>query len=137
LDEWFETDGKTEVIPEELTTHGASDFVALPMGSTNRNKIAGANADDLLIGHTNNDVKIRLEPDGTVNITGTRINLGDEVGALALALAQEVNDNFTAFKAGFDAHIHPDITSGGFTGVPTVSLGSPGDVSSAKVFTDS
>lgn len=136
LDEWFETDGKTEVIPEELTTHGASDFVALPMGSTNRNKIAGANADDLLIGHTNNDVKIRLEPDGTVNITASRINLGDEAGALALALAQEVNDNFTAFRTAYNAHIHIDPLSG-VTGIPTVPLGSPGDVSSEKVFTDS
>jgi hypothetical protein len=68
---------------------------------------------------------IKLKPDGTVEIHGTRVDLGAAAlsDAQRVAIGALVDARLTKLQAAFDAHVHASVTS---LGTPTPPTAVPG-----------
>lgn len=105
IDDWYQTNGAQEVIPEDLRKHHPSDLFALVMGGTARNKIDNLSGENLMMGHEDGALRVRFTP-AEIQIICDAIRIGTEAGALALAKAQDVEDEFNDFKNWANAHTH-------------------------------
>ncbi len=126
-DEWFASDGKTKVSPQDLRMMDPSDFVVIAGLNTQQRKIGKADPKDRVIGHKDGNTKIVLKSNGTVSMVGSRFNFGSESAGTALAKGSASDSNFSALQIKVDA-------LAALFGLPP--LGPLPGVSSGKVFTN-
>lgn len=127
LDEWFASDGKTQVSPADLRMMDVSDAICIPGLFPERNAKGKADAENLYISHEEEKTILKLTPDGKFNLIGSRLNIGAESASTALAKGSTSDSNFTALQVKVDA-------IGALLGVPP--LGALPGVSSGKAFTN-
>lgn len=107
IDEWYNSDGKSPVTPEDIRSHDISDAIAIPGLFPKNNNQGEANEKDLIISHKDGRVKLVLKPNGEIEITGTkfsfigdRMNIGSTGASAALAKAQQTDSNFSDLVSG-------------------------------------
>ena len=86
LDEWWQTEGRQKITPQDLRMHDGSDAVAiLGPGTAKRKLPANASHDDNLVISVS-DTRIIVKPDGTVTIEGSRLNIGSDSASTSVVV---------------------------------------------------
>ena len=125
--EWWLSDGREQVWPEDLRLHPESAAICLPRLFPQGAKKGDGNDSDLIIQHEKG-VDLRITASGELQVKADKVRLGSLSAGTAIAKADTTNSNMTALQVKIDA-------IGAILGVPP--LGVLPSVSSNKVFTDS
>lgn len=136
LDAWIDSDGQTQLDPQDSRRHHISDAIALVGLSPAGNSLPALSADDLVIGLEDGTFEMHVEPGGDMWMKTPKVMLGANNAAKALALAEKVEAELNSQRSWAATHQHP--TAG--SGPPSPPLSPPpavGSTASAKVFTDS
>lgn len=138
IDEWWQSDGQTDVTPQLMDTHSETDCFVLagklmPQGAI----ICDLDADDFLITHDDGSVEVRLKPDGEVQIKATKVRMGTLTANKALALAEKVESSLNDIKLAFNTHVHAGVVTGpGSSLIPSSLISTTFDVKSETVFSN-
>lgn len=135
-DEWFASDGKTKVSPQDLRMMDPSDFIVIAGVNTENHKIAKADPKDRVLGHKDGKMMITLKADGTFTAHGSRFNFGSKSASTPLAKGNTTNDNFDAVKNKINEIITICSGTGGLLIPPPPPIATLSSVSSGKVFTN-
>lgn len=130
LDEWLARGGR-DVVAGDPRRFDAADAVVLPGLRPAPDQLSGdaVRAATLVLKQGSSRVEVRA--DGVVTIFAAEVRLGDD-SAVALALANLVNDNFAALRTAFNAHTHISAAPGAATATPLPVLGAFGSVAATK-----
>ncbi len=128
IDEWWATDGSTEVSPLDLTAHGITGAFAIPGPPTKQARLQGraVNDADMILRHTDG-TELKLGRNKTVSLTADRLNIGSDSASTALAKGQVTEDHINAILARVN-------TLSAVLSLPPVVL--TGSVKSGKAFTN-
>lgn len=127
MDDWFASDGKTQVTPTRQDLHSVSDVIAIAGLFPSGNITGRANGKDWIIWHKDGKVGMRMEPGGKAHLVCETLHIGAEDSSTALAKGGQSDSNFTALQVKVDA-------LAAFLGIPP--LGALPGVSSGKAFTN-
>lgn len=116
LDEWM-GDARVGIEPADARRFDLSDAIAYPLLTPD--------------GGDEPTTRIEVRADGVVTITAAEVRLGDD-SALALAIAELVNANFSAMRTAYNSHTHTATGATAPTTTPVVPLGAFGDVDASK-----
>lgn len=125
IDEWYASDGKSDVSPQYQGTHEEGDCFCLPGLWPSKNNEGKADSENMHIGKE--ETRVSINRDGTVDIVCSRLNIGSEGANSALAKGSTSDSNFTALQVKVDA-------LAALFGLPPI--GALPAVSSGKAFTN-
>lgn len=128
LDEWKAGDGKKPTAQESLRMHDLSDALCIAGAFPDNDSAGKADDTSLHISHKEGKVDVEIKPDGKINATCARLNVGSDSAAIAMSKATTADQNFLALQ------IKLDIVCGIF-GIPPI--GTLPSVASDKGFLSS
>lgn len=131
LDDLLELDLKEPIDIRETRQFDLSDMIAIADFKTKKTAISNYDKDNFNIRLKNNEVYLKIKPDGTFINTGTSFLFGNDTADKALALAEKVNANFEAWKQWSILANTPM----GIYGIPPAPV-TYQDTSSGKMFTN-
>ena len=128
IDDWWATNGQTEISPTDLRRQDISDAFAVPGPPTDRTKLGSdhVSSTDLIIRHSDG-TELQFGKNKTVSLTADRLNIGSESAGTALAKGQVTTDQINALKLRVD-------TLSAILSLPPVVL--TGTINSSKAFTN-
>ena len=128
IDEWWASDGRTEISPRDLEAHSITGAMAIPGPPTKPTRLQGraVSGPDLVIRHSDG-TELKLGQGKTVSLTADRLNIGSDSAGTALAKGQTTEDHINALKQRVD-------TLSAILSLPPVVL--IGSVKSGKAFTN-
>lgn len=142
LGEFSQSDGKEDIYPQMLGRFRPGDIVVEPGGGgTDLVNPGTAHAKNWVLEHVDGKTKLELTPDGKVNLTCERMNIGAESASNALAMGNQVQDALNTLYAFCTGVQTVSEANGGIlipgTLVP-FSVGGPTapNIKSAKAFTN-
>jgi hypothetical protein len=140
-DEWWASDGKTDVTPLLPESHLIGDCSFEPGARTSKNNPGTAHEKNIILEHEDGKIKLELDPTGKVNLVCERLNIGSDSASKALAngvKVQEVVDKLFAFCTAVQtvSEANGGLLLPGL--LAPVSVGGPTapDIKSGKAFTN-
>lgn len=127
IDDWYASDGKTQVTPSSQELFAISDVVAIAGLFPTGNVKGRANGKDWILWHEDGKVGFILEPGGKAHLVCDTLHIGAENSSTALAKGSTSNSNFGLVGGKVDA-------VAAILGVPP--LGALPSVASGKAFTN-
>lgn len=127
MDDWYASDGKTQVTPSRQDLHSESDAIAIAGLFPSGNVKGRANGKDWILWHEDGKVGFVLEPGGKAHLVCETLHIGAENSSTPLAKGNTTNDNILAIQTKLDLALS-------IFGIPP--LGALPSVASGKGFTN-
>jgi hypothetical protein len=127
MDDWYASDGQTQVTPSRQDMHSESDVIAIAGLFPGGNVKGRANGKDWILSHEDGKVALILEPGGKAHVVCESLHIGAESSSTPLAKGSTSNSNFGLVAGKVDV-------VAAVLGIPP--LGALPSVESGKAFTN-
>ncbi len=134
IDEWFASDGKSEVAPQYQGTHDEADCFCLPGLWPSKNKEGKADSENMHIGKE--ETRVSINKDATVDIVCSRLNIGAEGASVPVARGDRSQSHFGTLASKINEIITICSGTGGLLIPPPAPIGALSNVESGKAFTN-
>jgi len=136
IDEWAESDGASEVSPQEPHYFSKSDAFIIPGLFPSGNNTGEANETDLILSHEDG-TQLRLGKDKKVHFTCDRLNIGSDTASTALAKANTTDSRLDTLESKYNTIVSVSAVSGGLLPPGSITPITPGaSTASGKAFTN-
>lgn len=139
IGEWLFSNGKEPIAPENTEQSPEGSVFCLPRVYPGKANPGKANESDLIIEHSEGPTEIHVTAKGEVQILAGKVRLGSLDASKALAVAEKVNDRFSAAEGKINELVtgaNAAVGVGGFWLTPQTPLGPQSSTESTTVFTN-
>lgn len=148
IDEWWNSNGQTKVVPALMDTHSESDAIVLAGYLCPQEAIFGeVSATHFRVIHQKGKVELDIDPSGEITITADtkvsvvapRLNIGATDASKPLALTEKVDARISAVVSKVNDLVtgaNAAVSAGGLWLTPQTPLSSQASVNSTKAFTN-
>jgi hypothetical protein len=138
LDAWLESDGKTQLDPQDSRRHHISDAVAHVGLQTTKNFIPNASKTDVVIGLEDGSSELHIQPDGEIYWKYGHMKFGGSGASDPLAKGNETESRLSAIESRLVSLCLALVPFAAISFVPVIPfIPDISNVKSNKMFTDS